>query len=105
MTTSPPKSDVCRRNLELMLAACKRLGVPVAPAKCMGPATSLVFLGFELDTNALVVRLPAEKLRRTQSLVIEWMGKKACKKRELESLLGHLQHSYPPRPDLRTPDD
>ena len=93
VTMGPPKSEKCRQNLESMLATCRRLGVPVAPAKCMGPTSVLVFLGFELDTNALVVRLPAEKLRRTQLLVREWMGKKACRRRELESLLGHLQHA------------
>ena len=41
----------------------------------------------------MVVRLPEEKLRHTLAMVQEWMGKKACRKRELESLLGHLQHA------------
>ena len=76
-----------------MLATCQRLGVPVAQEKCAGPAAVLVFLGFELDTNQMVIRLPEVKLHRTQSLVRDWLGKKACKKRDLESLLGHLQHA------------
>jgi hypothetical protein len=62
ITLGPPDSEVCERNLELMLAVCKWLGVPVAPAKCAGPATVMVFFGFELDTRALVVRLLEEKL-------------------------------------------
>ena len=37
--------------------------------------------------------MPWEKLQRTVALVCEWMGKRAGKKRELESLLGHLQHA------------
>jgi len=84
---------VCQNNLDQMLALCRRLGVPVAPAKCEGPATILVFLGFELDTENMVVRLPQAKLQRTLALVREWVGKKSCRKRELESLLGHLQHA------------
>ena len=89
----PPGSDVCSRNLDTMLAMCARLGVPTAPGECAGPASSLVFLGFELDTEALVVRLPHPKLEQTQRLVQEWLHKRACKKRDLESLLGHLQRA------------
>ena len=93
ITIGPPDLGACERNLEVMLAVCRWLAVPVAPAKCAGPATVIVFLGFELDTNQLVVRLPEEQLQRIGSLVKEWVARKACKKRELESLLGHLQHA------------
>ena len=93
ITLGPPNSEVCGENLDRMLTTCRRLGVPVAPAKCAGPTSVLTFLGFELDTNCMVVRLPREKLQRTLALVREWMAKRACKKRELESLLGHLQHA------------
>ena len=53
----------------------------------------MVFLGFELDTTNMVVRLPEEKLQQILSSVREWAGRKACKRRELEFLLGHLQHA------------
>ena len=53
----------------------------------------MFFLGFELDTIRGMVQLPAEKMKRTLALVREWSGKKASKRRELESLLGHLQHA------------
>ena len=89
----PPHSDECQQNLEVMLSSCRRLGVPVAPGKCAGPSTVMVFLGFELDTNLMVVRLPEEKLRRMAAMVRSWIGKKAYQKRDLESLLGHLQHA------------
>ena len=93
ITLGPPGTATCQSNLEQMLSSCARLGVPVAPGKCVGPATVLVFLGFELDTEEMIVRLPQEKLQRTMSLVQEWMSKKGCRKKELESLLGHLQHA------------
>ena len=79
--------------MEQILSVCRRLGVPVAPSKYEGPATVLVFLGFKIDSDGLIVRLPEEKLRRTKAKVAEWVDKKACKKRDLESLLGHLQHA------------
>ena len=42
ITMGPPMSVTCGRNLELMLDSCRRLGVPVAPAKCVGPSCFLV---------------------------------------------------------------
>ncbi len=93
ITVGAPGSRKCHNNLERILAACQRLGVPIAPEKCAGPASVLVYLGLELDSNQMEVRLPEEKLRRTLGLVREWVGWKACKRKELDSLLGHLQHT------------
>ena len=93
ITVGSTESPECQTNLKIMLATCQRLRVPVAQEKCAGTTAVLVFLGFELDTNQMVIRLPENKLHRTQSLVRDWLGKKACKKRDLESLLGHLQHA------------
>ena len=39
--------STCQENLDRMLGLCQRLGVPVAPGKCAGPSTTLVFLGFD----------------------------------------------------------
>lgn len=93
ITMGPPGADTCAANLEAMLATCARLGVPTAPGKCEGPTSSLVFLGFELDTEVMEVRLPPQKLRRILDLVEDWLRKRACKKHDLECLLGHLQHA------------
>lgn len=93
ITLGAPGAQECQSNMEQMLSVCRHLGVPIAPSKCEGPATVLVFLGFEIDTVRLIVRLPEGKLQRTQAMVAEWVDKKACKKRDLESLLGHLQHA------------
>ena len=41
----------------------------------------------------MVVRLPEEKLQHILSSVQDWTGRKAGRKRELESLLGHVQHA------------
>ena len=90
ITVGPPGSQ---DNLHRMLAVCQRLGVPVDESKCAGLALTIVFLGFEIDTMSRIIKLPAPKLQRTLALVKEWMGRKVCKRRELESLLGHLQHA------------
>ena len=88
-----PGLPVCQRNLDEMLSSCRRLGVLVAPAKCEGPATELVFLGFELDTVNMLVRLPQAKLQRILALLREWVGKKGCRKKKLQSSMGNLQHA------------
>ena len=62
--------------------------------KCAGPSSKLAFLGFELDTILMAVRLPEEKLQCKKLLVQKWMGRRACRKRDLESLLGMLQQLF-----------
>ena len=78
ITIGPPSSAVCQNNLDVTLMLCRRLGVPVVPAKCEGPSTVLVYLGFELDTDNMVVRLPQAKLQCTLALVQEWVEREAA---------------------------
>ena len=52
-----------------------------------------MFLGLELDSIKLEIRLPESKLRRLQLLLKEWEGKRAGKKRDLLSLIGYLHHA------------
>ena len=54
--------EICQRQLNLFVDLCGHLGVPIAPEKTCGPATTLSFPGIELDTIQLEARLPAEKL-------------------------------------------
>ena len=75
------------------LAVCSELGVPVATHKCVGPLTCITFLGIEVDMIALELRLPGEKLEKLRQLIADWQGRKSCKKRDLESLIGHLCHA------------
>ncbi len=88
-----PYSGECAVALSAALNTCADLGLPVAADKVAGPATTLPFLGIELDTSALQVRLPRDKLRRLQAFISLWRTKKSCTKRELLSLIGHLQHA------------
>lgn len=93
ITLGGPGNTECQANLAKLLDCCSKLGVPIAQEKCEGPTTCLTFLGIEIDTEALELRLPADKLTRVQRTVSEWLGKKAARRRELESLLGLLQHA------------
>ena len=59
-----PRSTECAEDLEKALTVCSELGVPVASHKCVGPLTCITFLGIEVDTVALELRLPGEKLEK-----------------------------------------
>ena len=51
--------------------------MPIEGEKCEGPAMVLPFIGIELDTIKLEIRLPVDKLQRLQEQTQEWKGKKA----------------------------
>ena len=93
ITVGPPDSPVCGSNMQKLCDTCAELGVSVATEKTVGPTTCLTFLGIKVDTDLLELHLPQEKLQRVKQMVQEWMGRKAARRRELESLLGLLQHA------------
>ena len=88
-----PNADTCRRSLDLALHTCEVLGFPVMSEKVVGPSTVLEFLGFVIDTAAMEIRLPEEKLLHLKSLLRAWISRRSCTKRELLSLIGSLQHA------------
>ena len=84
----------CGTALGKVLDLGSRLGLPMEPAKTVGPVTSLTFLGVEIDTVKLELRLPEVKIQELKSLLAQWLGKgRWCVKRELESLAGKLQQA------------
>ena len=88
-----PASEQCRVNLHKLLDVFTRLRIPVAMEKLEGPTTLLSFLGIELDTSLMVLRLPREKLVELRVLLAGWRAKKFCLTRNLQSLVGKLQHA------------
>ena len=88
-----PRSMECAETLAIMKATCNDSGAPVEEEKCEGPATTLPFLGMELDTVKLEIRLPSDKLERLKLLTAEWKGRKAGIKRDFLSLIGILNHA------------
>ena len=47
----------------------------------------------ELDSIELCARLPSDNLTELRGLITTWLGKRTCTRRELESLVGKLQHA------------
>ena len=89
----PPGVEVCEKALQLSMGICDSLGLRVAKGKTKGPATTITFLGILIDTEAGVLKLPPGKLSCLKAMIGECRGKKCCRKRELLSLIGQLQHA------------
>ena len=82
-----------QQRKETFVTTCKRLGIPLQASKLESKTTCLTFLGKVVDAGAMQLRLPSEKLSKLRSLLDFVAGKKAMSKRELQSLVGLLQHA------------
>ena len=91
-TLGAPHTDECGKNMRIMTALCELLGIPLSPEKCLGPLVTLTYLGFEFDTARMEIKLPREKLDHIAQVVRDWEEKSRCTLKELESLIGELQH-------------
>ena len=78
---------------QILTSSFKDLGIPLEPSKLEGPSTCLTFLGIEVDTVSLQLRLPANKLARLVAELSRARDKRSMTKRELQSLTGLLQHA------------
>lgn len=63
------------------------------PDKLGGPYPILTVLGIELDLLALQARLPKDQFDQVTCPLDDWLPKKHCKRKELESLVGCLHHA------------
>ena len=93
ITIGAPHSRECKDNLRRILAVCAELDVPVAEEKLEGPATRLTFFGIKIDTMERMLRLPEEKLARLRDVLQLWSQRRSCRRQQLESLIGTLQHA------------
>ena len=89
----PPGHDDCAVALAILLQTFDLLGLPVAWEKLEGPTACLTFLGLEIDSATLELRLPREKLWELQQTVSSWLDRTDCRKKELESLHGQLAYA------------
>ena len=75
-------------NLRKLCSVHGMLGLPLAEEKVEGPP--VVFLGIQLDSMKMEIRLPPGKLIQLKGLVEEWLTRKKVIKHQLLSLIGHL---------------
>lgn len=85
-----PSERECASSLKGFLELCSTLGVPMAPEKTFGPATTLSFAGIEIDTMRSECRLPLDKVHSCQDLVNSFLTRRKVTLLELQTLIGKL---------------
>lgn len=93
ITSVPPNSGQCARNLQTALSVCRTLGLPFHPNKWIGPSSRLVVLSIELDSSEQCARLLDDKLVALRELINSWHSRRWCTWYQLELLIGHLHHA------------
>ena len=86
-TLGPPNSQTCQQNLDTCIQDSP------STDRLEGPSTLLTVLSIELDSLLLQARLPQEKFDRIHTLQVSRSLKRHCTRKELESLIGNLQHA------------
>ena len=83
-------NNECKAIIEAFHSQCNILGVPLAKDKCLGPVTQLVFLGLELDSVMMQVRVPMDKVNDICAMIKEVLRHARMQLRTLQSLIGSL---------------
>ena len=85
-----PTREECQLAFDTLMQLLRELGFQISMGKVVSPCQLLVFLGIQIDTNALVLSLPKEKLDGTKVIVQSFVSRKRASKRQLQTLAGKL---------------
>jgi len=83
-------SNACMSLVNTFEEVCKELGVPIATEKSIDPTTVMVFLGLEIDTNEMTIRVPSHKIEELTALLQDFLSRKKITLKQLQSLVGKL---------------
>ena len=81
---------VARQEVERLNNSFRDLGIPLANEKMVGPASSITYLGIQINSNDLIISIPDDKLRELRTLLPWWCNRRTCTKQQLLSLIGKL---------------
>ncbi|XP_060583687.1 uncharacterized protein LOC132739884 isoform X1 [Ruditapes philippinarum] len=82
--------ETCAHALRTFKDTMSELGVPLAEDKTEGPTEVLTFLGLELDTNQMCVRIPELKVLEVTKKIQECLSNKKTTLKKMQSLIGSL---------------
>ena len=84
-------TDQCSVIMKNFFSLCEKFGIPLSDERTEGPTTVLVFLGLEIDSVLMQVRIPISKIHIMVTQIEEVLGhKRSITLKELQSLLGSL---------------
>ena len=79
--------SVAKKSFDALIDVMTQLGLTISESKLVEPTTKAVCLGILIDTVQGTVAIPPEKLEVVKQMVKDWIGRKWCTKRQLQSLV------------------
>ena len=89
LIVSQNKKD-CNIDMLRLISVLRNLGFSISWPKVCQPSTKLIFLGVELDSVCMTVKLPDEKVSEYSIVLAEFLQKARASKRQLQSVAGKL---------------
>ncbi|VDI58032.1 Hypothetical predicted protein [Mytilus galloprovincialis] len=80
----------CAHALRILIYLLRKLGFSISWSKVVDPCQKLVFLGVEIDSTTLELRLPIKKLDELRRELASFQQRKHVSKKQLQSLAGKL---------------
>ena len=80
----------CQFSSNTFSNICEYINFPVALEKTVTPTQRLEFLGIEIDTVKMVLRVPETKLNKMVKLLDDLLARRHCKVQEIQVVTGLL---------------
>ena len=80
----------CAAALNKTIKLLRKLGFQINWNKVVDPCTKLTFLGIEIDSVEMCLRLPHDKLVKVREELALFQKRKRASKKQLQSLAGKL---------------
>ena len=80
----------CANALRILIFLLRKLGFCISWSKVTDPCQKIVFLGVEIDSTSLEMRLPSAKLEELKSDLADFKLRRHASKKQLQSLAGKL---------------
>ncbi|CAC5394900.1 unnamed protein product [Mytilus coruscus] len=85
-----PTKTRCLDALNTLLNLLCALGFLISWSKVVGPCQKITFLGIEIDSTLMELRLPNDKLSKLKQDLAEFLQRQRASKKQLQSLAGKL---------------
>lgn len=83
----------CAKTLKALIKLLRELGFAINWKKVVDPCRKIVFLGIEIDSQRMELRLPEEKLVALKHELAVFSQRKRATRKQLQSLLGKLSYA------------
>jgi hypothetical protein len=83
----------CLQGYTVLIQLLRELGFAIAWQKVVDPTQSLTFLGLDIDTLSMTLRLPEHKLADLLTLLHQFKARTRASKRQLQKLAGKLAYA------------